>query len=350
MTAKERAGDEAGFVSNVILTVDAGLLAWAITGLFTLAMVRRQRLAMPNARSLHAVPVPNGGGIGIVLTVLTLWPLWSWPVPLHYAVVLAGFVMLALVSWLDDRSDVSPFVRLAVHGLAVGLCLAGLSPDARLVPAVPLEVERGLLALAWLWFTNLYNFMDGADGLAGSQAVFLALGYIAVLSVAGQESPLAPLALIVAAASLGYLIWNWHPARVFMGDIGSIPLGFLLGWLMIDLGLRGCLAAAIILPLYFCADTTLTLAWRLMRGRDVSQAHRDHFYQRAVLAGSTHADVTLRVIALDCLLLLLALVSVRRPIFAVIAAAAAVAALLGHFSAIARQAPATRNSPQLDSR
>src|SRR4029079_9862702 len=108
----------------------------------------------------------------------------------------------------------------------------------RVFPVLPVAAERLLAGLAWLWFINLFNFMDGIDGLAGSEAIAVALGYLLLASVAGLDSPLRPLALIVAASAAGYLVWNWHPAKVFMGDAGAIPLGFLLGWLMLDLALR----------------------------------------------------------------------------------------------------------------
>ena len=120
----------------------------------------------------------------------------------------------------------------------MALCLASLAPEARVFPVLPVAVERVLAGLAWLWFINLFNFMDGIDGLAGSEAIAVALGYLLLASVAGLDGPLWRLALIVAASAAGYLFWNWHPAKVFMGDAGSIPLGFLLGWLMLDLALQ----------------------------------------------------------------------------------------------------------------
>jgi len=179
-----------------------------------------------------------------------------------------------------------------------------------------LAAERLLLGLAWLWFVNLFNFMDGIDGLAGSEAIAVAAGYLAVAALAGHLSPLWELTLVAAAATAGYLHWNWHPARVFMGDAGSIPLGFLLGWLMIDLALAGHWAAALILPLYFAADATITLARRLLEGRKPWEAHRGHFYQRAVLGGASPAAVVWRVTAANVALLGLALLSLRHPLVA----------------------------------
>jgi UDP-N-acetylmuramyl pentapeptide phosphotransferase/UDP-N-acetylglucosamine-1-phosphate transferase len=229
----------------------------------------------------------------------------------------------------------SPAIRLAAQALAVALCLASLPLEARVLPAVPALAERLALGLAWMWFINLFNFMDGIDGLAGSETIAVALGYLLAMTVAGLDGPLWQLALIVAAAAAGYLAWNWHPARVFMGDAGSIPLGFLLGWLMLDLALRGHWTAAVILPLYFAADATLTLAKRGLRRERLWKAHREHFYQRAVLGGATPPGVVLRVAAANAALVVLALASIHYPLSALAAAVAVVAVLLANLQGLA---------------
>ena len=183
---------------------------------------------------------------------------------------------------------------------------------------------------------NLFNFMDGIDGLAGSEAVAIAVGYCLIVAVAGLDTPLAQLALIAAGACAGYLVWNWHPAKVFMGDTGSIPLGFLLGWLMIDLACRGHWPAALILPLYFGADATLTLVRRLRRGEKPWQPHREHVYQRAVLGGAKPPAVVWRVNAANALLVILAVLSTRFPAWSLVAAVAVVGGLLMHLERLAR--------------
>ena len=146
-------------------------------------------------------------------------------------------------------------------------------------------------------------------------------------------------ALIIAAACAGYLVWNWHPAKVFMGDAGSIPLGFLLGWLMIDLAIRGYWSAGLILPLYFALDATITLLSRGLKGNKPWAAHREHFYQRAVLGGATPSGVVWRVAAANLALIFLALASLGRPVLALCAAAASVAILLFRLRGLARRAP-----------
>jgi UDP-N-acetylmuramyl pentapeptide phosphotransferase/UDP-N-acetylglucosamine-1-phosphate transferase len=311
------------------LAVSAGLLCWLLTGLYRRAMVANGRLEAPNARSMHAVPVPVGAGVAIVAVALGLWPLSQGLALRSQGIVLcAALAGLAALSWADDRHGLSPGLRLSAQALAIAALLVLLEPELRVLPALPLAVERVLLGLAWLWFVNLFNFMDGIDGLAGSEAIAVGAGYLAIAAVANLPGPLSELALIAAAATGGYLAWNWHPARVFMGDAGSIPLGFLLGWLMIDLALRGAWAAAVILPLYFAADATLTLVKRVLRRQKPWQAHRDHVYQRAVLGEATPSGVVWRVNAANAALLVLAVVSLRYPAIALAGAAGVVTALL----------------------
>jgi UDP-N-acetylmuramyl pentapeptide phosphotransferase/UDP-N-acetylglucosamine-1-phosphate transferase len=323
-------------VNATILSLLALAFAWSLTWLYWRAMTAYGRLERPTARGMHTVPVPSGAGAAIVAAALLLWPLWQGPEAAQHIPLLATLAALALVSWLDDRRRVSPGLRLAAHAAAVSLLLASLGPEHRVLPALPLAAERALLGLAWLWFVNLFNFMDGIDGLAGVEAVSVAAGYIFVAAVADDAAnPLQFLALIVASATAGYLFWNWHPARVFMGDTGSIALGFLLGWLMLDLGLRGLWAAGLILPAYFVADATLTLAKRLLRREKVWRPHRQHFYQRATLGGTRPSAVVLRVAVANAALVALAIFSIRHPLLAVGAAVAVVAALLGELERLA---------------
>jgi UDP-N-acetylmuramyl pentapeptide phosphotransferase/UDP-N-acetylglucosamine-1-phosphate transferase len=323
-------------VDATILSLLALAFAWSLTWLYLRAMVAYGQLERPTDRGMHTVPVPSGAGAAIVGAAILLWPLWQIPEASQHVLLLATLAALAIVSWLDDRRGLSPALRLLTHAAAVSLLLAILGPEFRILPALPLGVERTALGLAWLWFINLFNFMDGIDGLAGAEAVAIAAGYILVVAVADAGSPLQLLALIIASATAGYLFWNWHPAKVFMGDTGSIALGFLLGWLMIDLACRGLWAAAILLPLYFVTDATLTLARRLARGEKVWQPHRQHFYQRATLAGTPPSAVVLRTAVANTALVALALVSVRYPLTAVAGGAAVVALLLGELERLAR--------------
>jgi UDP-N-acetylmuramyl pentapeptide phosphotransferase/UDP-N-acetylglucosamine-1-phosphate transferase len=323
--------------SALVLALVAAALSWALVGIFNLVMTRSSRLEGPNERSMHLVPVPAGAGIAIVVTTLLLWPWWRPETgSTHHLALLVGFAGLGVVSWVDDRCQLSAAVRLGGQTVAVGICLASLPVGARVLDFLPLGLERVLLGLAWLWFVNLFNFMDGIDGLAGSETIAVALGYAIVVVSAGLADPFWHLALVIAASAVGYLFWNWHPAKVFMGDSGSIPLGFLLGWLMLDLALAGQKAAGLILPLYFVADATLTLLARASRGERLWQAHRQHFYQRAVLGGATHSGVAWLMSAANAVLIVLAIFSVHHPALALIAAGTVVASLLVYLQRLAR--------------
>jgi len=323
--------------TSSLLAITAAVLGWSLVGIFTLVMSSWRRLDEPNERSMHSRPVPAGAGIGIVATALLLWPWWHTRTDAFQLALLAGCVALGLVSLADDHWRLSPALRFGAQAAVVAVCLLALPTEARLVPILPLALERGVVALAWLWFINLFNFMDGIDGLAGSETIAVAIGYLAVGAFAGLDDPYWGLALVIAASAGGYLFWNWHPAMVFMGDAGSIPLGFLLGWLMLDLALAGAWPAGLILPLYFVADATLTLLVRARRGETLWQAHRQHFYQRAVLGGTRPAGVVWRVGAVNATLLALALVSVHHPLPALVAAAGLVWALLSHLNDLGRR-------------
>jgi UDP-N-acetylmuramyl pentapeptide phosphotransferase/UDP-N-acetylglucosamine-1-phosphate transferase len=287
---------------------------------------------------MHTAPVVTGAGAAIIASAIAIW-VASSPGALKgdQVLLLGAAALLAGVSWFDDHGGgLSPGLRLATHLAAVALLLLSLEQDQRIVPSIPLVAERLLLGLAWVWFINLFNFMDGIDGLAGSETVVIALGYFLVITSAGMEGGLTKLGVIIGAAAAGYLIWNWHPARVMMGDAGSIALGFLLGWLMIDLALRGLWAASVILPLYFAADATLTLAARMVRAEKPWQPHRAHFYQRAVLAGASPAAVVSRITVANFALVMLAVLSIRFPAFALAGAVAVVTALIAHLAWLAR--------------
>jgi UDP-N-acetylmuramyl pentapeptide phosphotransferase/UDP-N-acetylglucosamine-1-phosphate transferase len=254
------------------------------------------------------------------------------------AAVLAGAVVLGGLSWADDRVNLPRRLRFPVHVAVVAAALAVAPPDAVVFQGVlPLWADRLVTALAWVWFVNLYNFMDGIDGISGGQTASLGLG-IAGLALglgAGVASglPLAVLGMIAAGAGGGFLLWNWHPAKVFLGDVGSIPLGYMLGWLLLILAFSGYLAVAFILPAYYLADATLTLLSRAVRGASVVAAHREHFYQRAVhVGGLRHDQVVIRVLVGNGALAAAAWIAAAgAPGLGAAVAAGVVGALLLHF-------------------
>jgi UDP-N-acetylmuramyl pentapeptide phosphotransferase/UDP-N-acetylglucosamine-1-phosphate transferase len=299
----------------------------------------RAVLDRPNERSSHTQPTPRGGGIVVVgVLVVAFWVIQiATGAPLWRLAVLTGAVaILAAVSWLDDRRGAGFGLRLAAQFVAVvaGLFAIGIEPlAARLgVPAWLLGLP---LALAWMWFVNLYNFMDGIDGITGVETACIGVGLVALAvvtlgSVAGQA--LAGLAL--AGAAIGFLVWNWHPARIFLGDVGSVPLGYIVGGLLIQAMIAGHWAAALILPLYYLADATIILFARAYGGLKPWEAHKTHFYQRAHQGGLSHAHVSLCIGLVDIVLIALAAAAgLGWSWLALALAAAAVALLLAYFGA-----------------
>ncbi|MCA3781544.1 MAG: glycosyltransferase family 4 protein [Burkholderia sp.] len=235
---------------------------------------------IPNDRSLHTLPTPRVGGWGIVpVSVIAI--LWLAPSMWLVAVAAAG---LAALSQLDDRRGLPARVRFAAH-LAAVVALIAVYPAA-----APWWLLAGV-GFAMVWLTNLYNFMDGADGLAGGMALFGFGAYAAAALAGAQPAPdLVVGGAAIAGAAFGFLLLNFHPAKLFLGDAGSIPLGFLAG----ALGYWGWhggvwpiwFPAIVFSP--FIADASVTLARRLLRGEKFWQAHREHYYQRMVRSGTGH--------------------------------------------------------------
>jgi len=263
----------------------AVLSAFAVCWLTLVWLLRRGgRLPMdhPNARSLHDTPTPRIGGLGIVagVAVAGVWLLDTTLLP----VMLAAFALAAL-SVLDDVRGLPVVLRFLAHFIAAATCLLmlGLTGWALLL---------GVLAVVWM--TNLYNFMDGADGLAGGMAA-IGFGALAAAAWLGGASGLAALCAAIAASSAAFLRFNFPPARIFMGDAGSIPLGFLaavLGILGVQHKLWPWLFPLLVFS-PFIVDASVTLMRRGLHGEKIWRAHRSHYYQRVVLLGASHRQLAL---------------------------------------------------------
>ncbi|HYD64424.1 glycosyltransferase family 4 protein [Azospirillum sp.] len=317
------------------------IASWLLVGRVLAYLRHRAILDHPNDRSSHTIPTPRGGGWGVMLTVLPAWALvgvWTGN-PVQVVPVLAAAAALMAISWIDDRRGLGAGPRFLTQVAAVAVGLAALPADQPVLQGwLPLWLDRALAGFAWLWFVNLFNFMDGIDGLAGSEAATVGGGLALVAALAGLDPALGLYGLAVAGAALGFLGWNWHPAKVFMGDVGSVPLGYLLGWLLLGVAAHGYWAAALLVPLYFLADATITLLRRASEGKKVWQAHREHFYQKATQRGRTHAQVVLAVLAANAALVALAAASLEVGWATVPAGAAVVLLLLANLARAKRVA------------
>jgi len=280
----------------ILLAAFAGVVLTAsLTPLLAAWARRRNYLDVPNHRSSHAVATPRIGGVALVLGVV------GGAVVLHFledgldrgvVVVLAGALGIALLGLVDDFQHLPALVRLAVQtAIAAGVVVAVIDPALR----GPEGWFAGLLTVFWLVaLINAYNFMDGIDGIAGAQALVAGSGWVAVGLLTGTPQVTA-LGLLLAGTSVGFLLHNWHPAKVFMGDAGSGFLGFFFAALPLvaPAGNASLWPGAVLLVWPFLADTGFTLLRRARRGENVLSAHRSHIYQRLVLTGRSHRHVAL---------------------------------------------------------
>lgn len=305
------------------------VVSWILTGRVLVLLRRGGVLDRPNARSSHTAPTPRGGGWGVMLTAVPAWIAIAlfWDDAARLAPIVIGAAALIAISWIDDRRGLGPAPRFAAQIGAVLLGLLALPGDKTVFP-VPFALDRAMLAVGWLWMVNLFNFMDGIDGLAGTETAGVGVAFAALGLIGATDPAVGLYGAAIAGAALGFLRWNLPPAKLFMGDVGSVPLGYLLGWLCLTAAIGGHPIAAALPPLYFVADATITLLRRAARRERVWEAHREHFYQRAIKAGDSHGRVTATVAIANVVLIALALVSIRDPIPAAAAGAATVAVLL----------------------
>jgi UDP-N-acetylmuramyl pentapeptide phosphotransferase/UDP-N-acetylglucosamine-1-phosphate transferase len=314
------------------------VIAFAACALSILALrpwLARYALARPNARSSHTQPTPQGGGIAVIAgamlavvigtavsgdlarTLAALWPL------------AAAVLLLAVIGVCDDILHLSVAPRLLAQLVAVGLVVAALPPEARIIAALPWWIERAALLVAGIYAVNVANFMDGLDWMTVAEVVPVT-GALAILAALGAlPAADGAVALALLGAILGFAPFNRPVARLFLGDVGSLPIGLILFWLLLRLAANGHLVAAVALPLYYVADATVTLLLRLWRRENVLRAHRTHFYQRATDRGYSVVEVVTAVFFVNVALAFLAVISVGRPAAEMIALALGAAAVFG---------------------
>jgi UDP-N-acetylmuramyl pentapeptide phosphotransferase/UDP-N-acetylglucosamine-1-phosphate transferase len=299
--------------SQLLLTFVAAAAAGLLSGVMTSAirpLLLRVALAKPNARSSHRIPTPQGGGIAVVAATLVVATasialVGTSDASIPFA-VFGATLFIAAVGFADDVRSIQVLPRLLLQGVAVAVVILAAPESLRIVPACPLWIERALLLLAGLWFVNLVNFMDGLDLMTVAEIVPIT-GAVVLL---GWLSDLPASTILVAAAlfgaMLGFAPFNRPVAKIFLGDVGSLPIGLLVGWCLLQLAWHQQFAAALLLPLYYLADATVTLLRRMARREPFWAAHRSHFYQRATDNGFSVSRVVSEVFALNIVLAALA--------------------------------------------
>jgi UDP-N-acetylmuramyl pentapeptide phosphotransferase/UDP-N-acetylglucosamine-1-phosphate transferase len=294
---------------------EEGLRLWAGAGALVIAAVlsavlivllrpllRRHALAQPNARSSHREPTPQGGGIAviaatIVVTVGCAGVLGEMnsAAAMEVFTVLAATAFIAVVGGIDDLRPMPVAPRLMLQMLAIAVAIGAMPADLHVVPLMPWWAERLCLLVGLAWFVNLVNFMDGIDWMTVAEVVPLTASVVLLGQLATVPPPSTILALALLGATLGFAPFNKPVAKLFLGDVGSLPIGLLLGWLLLQLARDGQPAAALLLPLYYLADASVTFIRRVAAGEPFWQAHRSHFYQRACDRGFSVPDIVGRV-------------------------------------------------------
>jgi UDP-N-acetylmuramyl pentapeptide phosphotransferase/UDP-N-acetylglucosamine-1-phosphate transferase len=317
---------------TVTVVFAAMMSALLIVALFP--WLERYALARPNARSSHRTPTPQGAGIAVIAAMvgavgltLALFSLGIAPHS-HVSIIIVAALIMACLGAIDDVRPLPVVPRFLLQAVVIAAVIYTLPDQLRVVPALPWWLERLLLLIGGLWFVNLVNFMDGIDWMTVAEVIPLTVT-LAILGVMGAlPSYGVVLALALGGAMIGFAYFNRPIARVFLGDVGSLPIGLVLGWLLLLVAGGGHLAAAILMPLYYLADATITLFRRILRREPFWEGHRSHFYQRATDKGFTTMAIVARVFTVNIALGVLALTTVMVPGRANEIAALAVGAIL----------------------
>jgi len=326
--------DSGGFLHSWSL---AGLALLVVSAVLTAVLIKllypallRIAVAHPNARSSHKAPTPQGAGIAVIASTTIIVALTFYFFPYladdssRAVSVLAAAILLAAVGAFDDIRTLGVLPRLLLQLVAIGIVIAALPSDLRMIPVLPWWFERALLLIGGLWFVNLVNFMDGIDWMTVAEVVPITAGLVLAGMLGGLPREGIIVALALLGAVIGFAPYNKPVARIFLGDVGSLPIGLLLFWLLTLLAGNGHLAAAILLPLYYLADASITLLRRLAQREPILQAHRTHFYQRATDRGFTVFEIVTRIFIVNLALVAFALGTIALP--SLISAAIALAA------------------------
>jgi len=277
-------------------------------------LTKIRTIDIPNERSSHSIPTPKGAGIGIIATLLIVYYTFF---PLTDFWFIGSIIIMTILSFINDNKQISIIIRLAVQ-MILTLLILNLWPPLQniifLKNIIPYWLENIIVVLLIIWLINLFNFMDGIDGISGTQCIIIGAGVGASLFLSQEEYKLEQLfAGFMAGSCLAFLFWNWNPAKVFLGDSGSIPLGFINAILILLLCKNGLWYVAIIINNYYLFDSSITLLKRIKMKKKPWKAHKEHFYQKAIQNGYNHSEVCKIIAAHGILLICLSSLATLKP-------------------------------------
>ena len=265
---------------------------------------KTRTIDIPNERSSHSIPTPKGAGLGIIATLLIVYYTFF---PLTDFWFIGSIVILAVLSFINDNKQISIIIRLILQ-MVLTIIILNLWPPLQqtmlLSNIIPFWLGNIIIILIVIWLINLFNFMDGIDGISGTQCIIIGVGVGVSIMFSQEEYKLEQLfAGFMAGSCLAFLVWNWSPAKVFLGDAGSIPLGFINAILILLLCKNGLWYVAIIINNYYFFDASITLLRRIRMKQKPWKAHKEHFYQKAIQNGYSHSEVC-KIIAIHGIVLI----------------------------------------------
>jgi UDP-N-acetylmuramyl pentapeptide phosphotransferase/UDP-N-acetylglucosamine-1-phosphate transferase len=329
------------FLLLTLLILLSFLLSVILVKALIIIMPKFDIVDRPGNRRAHSKITPRAGGLAFVITFFLLLPIfeqYTFGTLYNSINILQIFAPIALVSFWDDVSDIPVVFRLFIHILCACLAIMWLiHPYKVLHSELPLMVDLVIGAFALLTFLNVYNFLDGIDGITVSQSIHLSLTILILCFIKSDIIPniwaIMNISCIILGWSCGFILFNWQPAKIFPGDVGSISLGFLLGICLLTVasGSERLFASCVIASLYYIADGGMTLLIRLVNGEKIWQPHLQHFFQKAVKNGLSHKQVVTRIIECNFILMLLAIGALSYPVICVILGLFTVAVTLIRF-------------------
>ena len=296
--------------------------------IFLLKQLRKKEIYdKPNQRSSHKSNIPIGGGIILSLTIcistllLTIYNYLSFnEIKVEYLFLVLLILILATISWIDDLNKLSISIRLLVQCITVAGGLFCLTNEGNLFQGIfPYYIDLIITFIFWVWIINLTNFMDGIDGITSMQGISNGIGVIIILLISvfilkylqfSQIDFLFYFILFFIGSLTSFIFFNWSPAKLFLGDVGSIPIGFIFGWIFFEISGLGLWQISIIIPLYYLLDSGITLLKRIIKREKVFSAHRTHFYQIAAVKFNSHSYTVITIFTLNIFLIFLSICSI----------------------------------------